>query len=420
MRLLYRKRFLYRLHHLTSLGHITILITFLQLSSELTHWDSYILKGMLRALNGTGEGLGITCILPFLSDPLIELISKLMLPVIMITIVGLSVGLAELLSRILFKNEDEKTVRSEDEAADVDASDVLLLKKTGIDHVGRYPATALFTSVSISVIRFFYFGTALAAHEYIFSSLQPHTETKYVKNQPWMRYNDAFVLIGVSIPAIFVYDFVLPILFLFLCWKLRRYLKDERVQRFMGSLFENFSQKCFWWEIVNILRKLWIALILQGIAATNSTQSTLVVTLLVGTLVTQTVLMPWKRKSENLVDSISAALLLGSLHAVSSGSYSSSKTMAYLIGVLNAVFFFGVVGIIVFETIFGKTAYQKRESADYDYEYESTFADLGFMLINPQKDGNATQGDDFSAMKSGLFTAPHTSCSVTNSEDDSM
>ena len=408
------KRFFYRLHHLTSLGHITILITFLQLSSELTHWDTRILKGFLQALNGTGESLGITCLLPFLSHPLANLIATLMLPVLVITIVGISIGLAELISWLLFKQDEETSLDSDD------TSDVVLLKRTVTHRSGRYPATALFTSVSISVIRFFYFGTALAAHKYIFSSAQPYTGINYVKNQPWMRYSDAFVLIGVSIPAIVIYDFVLPLLFVLLCWKLRRYLKDERVQRFMGSLFENFSQKCFWWEIVNILRKLWIALILQGFSASNPIQSTLVVSMLAGTVLIQSLLMPWKSKAENIIDSTSTILLLTSLHALSSGALTSSKAMFYIVSIINALFFFGVVSLIVFETIFGKTAYQQRQARDLDSDYESNYVDHGFFSLNTDVDGNTTQGEDFSIMKSGLFSAPPTSSSVANSEDESM
>ena len=50
------KRFFYRFLYLISLGHVSILITFLQLLIAFTEWDAYARLGFLGIINGGSEG----------------------------------------------------------------------------------------------------------------------------------------------------------------------------------------------------------------------------------------------------------------------------------------------------------------------------------------------------------------------------
>ena len=55
------KRLLYRLIHLTSLGNISILITFIQILSEITRQDIFgAVEALMGALNGRLEGYAST------------------------------------------------------------------------------------------------------------------------------------------------------------------------------------------------------------------------------------------------------------------------------------------------------------------------------------------------------------------------
>ena len=397
------KRIFYRAHYLTSLGNVTILITFIQLWSELTHWDSYVLKGLISVLNGSGEGLGIVCLLPFLSSPMLDLLAKLILPLLGIALVGTSILLAEVLTRISTSilRKKRNAISLTDARLD-DGWTSLLIDETS-EFYQPYPSVALFTSMSITVFRFFYFSSAIAAHTYFFYDVQRYTGKKFSRNQPWMEYRDATPLNAVSIPAVILFDFALPFCFLVLCWKVRRTFATQSVQIYFGSLFETFSRRCFWWEIVNILRKLVIALILQGLSPLSAIQSTLIFTVLLVIMMAQVAVSPWKRKTENFAETISMVLLIGSLHAARS-ELSDSRSMMYLIGALDAAFALGSIGIIAWHTITGRTDYQKQQDALKGSVFEKDTLLASHRSLNADSDGDETQGDDFSVLKSELFS----------------
>lgn len=398
------KRFFYRVHYLTSLGNVTILITFVQIVSELTHWDAYVLKGAIAILNGSTDGTAIICLLPFLSVPMLDLLAKLALPILLVGIIGVSVFLAEILTRLTNKVARKKkdALSLDDPTLDSPWTSLLIDEQSKLYQ--HYPALALFTSVSISIVRFFYFTTAMAAHEYIFSYRQPFTRTRYVKNQPWMRYKDASSLILTSIPAILTYDVLLPVLFLALCWKVRRTFMTSNVQIYFGSIFETFSRKCFWWEIVNIFRKLGITLLLQGLSPTSAVQATLIFTFLFIMIMAQILLMPWKRKTENIADTAATLLLIGSLQAARTEHLADYTPMMFLMAGMDALFALASIVVIGWETLTGLTDYHKRYERTVDSDTEQRAMIEAPHMMGSDIDGEETQGEDFSALKSGLFS----------------
>ena len=223
----------------------------------------------------------------------------------------------------------------------------------------KYPALALLTSLSITVIKFFYFGTALASHQYLFSSAQPGSGIYYSQHSPWMKYSEAWNLILTSIPSIIIFDIGLPVAFLVLCWKIRGRFNSPSIQIYFGSLFETYNPRCFWWEIVNTLKKLSIALSLRSFPDSDAAQAALVATILLGTLVIQTSINPWRRKSENIADVVSSVILCGALLATRPGQLKDLTNVIWYIFALSVLFILLSVALIAWHTIFDVTEYQR-------------------------------------------------------------
>lgn len=392
---IYKKVF-YRVIHLTSLGQVSILITFLQLLVEFTRWDAYASVQFVRLINGNFEaGLGLVCLFPFLADPLASLFVQLSVPFAAVALILLCIGISELLSiawdKFRAKQKAAEFFSAEDDSYDAFSS----ANASFIDLSGQkkiyvhYPALALLTSVSITAVRFFYFGTAITAHKYLFWSSQPHTGIKYVQSSPWMLYSDAYRLIGASIPAILIFDFFIPAAFAYICWRYRSKFDTPEVQIYFGSLFMSYRRKCYWWEIVNTIRKLSIALVLQAFSSSNAIQSALVVTILAGVHLVQASLSPWKRKSENFSDLVSTVILIGALLSTRPGQLTHTVDIIYYIAALATVFVLGSIGVIFFQTFTEQTDYEKR--------LESHFAKMKTMGVdNTINDGmnSESAGDE--------------------------
>lgn len=394
------RRFLYRIVYLTTLGNVSILITHIQLLVEFTHFDA-LLFSLVRSLNGSLDGFGLQCAFPFLSNPMAFLIVKLSVPFVAISVIVISVGLAELLSRVWAAYRVRKLRRSISSASrgsqhshitrdiditagfqvneEEDPETQFLLRQnessgdlpdrfdslSSISHVSprqriQYPAMALATSLSIQALKFFYFGTALSAHEYLFWRIQSHTSIAYVLNHPWMSYAQAFPLIMVSLPAILMFDILLPVGFLFLCYRFRKSFKSPDVAIYFGSLFETFANKRFYWGMNDILRKLGIALVLRSIASPNAFTDSTVLTILVATLFGQILLQPWKRKVENAFDSLSSLLLILSVSFPMNFRQPYYHETSVILDSFQLLFVLASLVVIVWQTLTGRTEYEKR------------------------------------------------------------
>lgn len=302
------------------------------------------------------NSVGLRCLFPLLADPLWNLLSRLSAPFLTIIVVAVSVGIGGRIANFLDSREKAQ------DHLDLDTSPILGVGKPREVDV-EYPAFALMTSVSISVLKFFYFGTALSAHEYLFFSKQASTGILYAQNKPWMTFSKARPLIWASIPAILIFDFGIPLLFIIVTHRVRSRITWSSVRIYYGSLFESFRPKCFWWEIVNTLKKLSIALVLKALPSSDAVQSALVITILAVALLTQQRLNPWRRKTENVADGISSLLLVGALLYTRPLQISHSTGVVwYLIG-LSGIFILANLGIIIFETVTGKTEYERSLEA---------------------------------------------------------
>ena len=281
------------------------------------------------------------------------LLSQLSIPFLALTVLAITIIIGRILARILDARRKKKS------SSFVDSSDDASLLRSEQIEV-HYPSFALFTSLSITIVKFFYFGTALASHQYLFPVTQQVTGIKYSQHSPWMRYSEALPLILASIPSILIFDFGLPVAFMVLCWKVRKRFGEPSVQIYFGTLFETYNPRCFWWEIVNILKKLTVALALRSFPDDNALQSTLVASILLITLVAQTTSNPWRRRTENIADGISTAILCGALIWTRPTQLQGAHHVMWYILALSILFTLGSIGVIAWQTIAGITDYQRR------------------------------------------------------------
>lgn len=350
------KKIFHRLLFMVRLGNLPILVTFIQMLLEFTEWDAYAQVGILNLVKGDAEGIGLRCFFPFLADPMASLLLQLGLPYFMLAIFAASIGIASLVMRIQESRELAASVEDSSESASGPLLGVYQVPVKKFD----YPALALFTSVSISVIKFFYFGTALAAHQYIFSDIQASSGIKYVQNHPWMTFASAKSLIAASIPSILVFDLILPVAFIYTSWRFRNTFNSYTVSQYVGTIFETFNVKCYWWEIVNTLRKLAVAFVMQALPSSDALQSALVCSIIAGTLMLQVTLNPWRRKTENFSDSLSSVLLVAALLATRPGEVTHMTQVRYCILALSFAFITLSVGFLVYHTVMSPADYELR------------------------------------------------------------
>ena len=289
---------------------------------------------------------------PFLSDPMWALVTQLSLPIVAIALVASCIGISGLIVSIIDARKPKHSSSGD--------FDTPLLRGGDYEVPAHYPTLALISSTSISILRFLYFGTALASHEYLFSSKQTLTGHVYIQSQPWMLRSDSWSLIGVSIPSILIFDLILPVVFLVICWRFRTRFALHRYQIYFGSLFESFNPDRFWWEIVNTIRKLSIAFALRALSPTDAAQSALVVTVLAIVMVAQVRLNPWRRSIENFSDTISSVILIGALVYTRPGNYAHANEVVWYLFGASVVFVLCNVAIIVWKTVFGTTEYDRH------------------------------------------------------------
>ena len=350
------KRTFHRVMYLKTLGNLPIMITFLQTLIAFTGWDASARLEFLNLLNGKSDGLGLRCLFPFLSDPLWSQIAELSVPFVLCCIVAISVLIGGFAAKFKFNSSKASKSRLN---SDFSGDELDKLMTTNDEILIEYPTMALLSSLVITVIKFFYFGTALAAHQYLFSSRQSYTGVKYIQYNPWMRSSEATTLIMASIPAILIFDLIIPLSFIFICWRVRNTFHLPSVRIYYGSIFETYRDRCFWWEIVNTLKKLAIAFVLKALPPTDALQSALIVSIISGVLLIQVTIRPWKREIENFFDTASALLLIGALLATRPSTFAHLLGVVWYMWALSVLFVVASVGILIWQTVTGKTECEK-------------------------------------------------------------
>jgi Leucine-rich repeat (LRR) protein len=235
-----------------------------------------------------------------------------------------------------------------------------------------YSAFALLSSVTIMVLRFFYFSVAIASTEYFFNAVQDCTGISYIQSHPWMHYEDAKNLRSMSIPFLVLFVVGLPACFAFVLFWFWRRLSSTLVDHYIGGLISRYKQKFCWWELVLVARKLGVALVSRGVDEQDALFSGALFLILTSHLLLQVIFKPWKRKCENTLEIISSILLILSLAAVQGGidgRYHSS-TWQVTVLVLVIIFALSCISFIIYLAINEKTDYQRLWERDYNLETE--------------------------------------------------
>jgi hypothetical protein len=400
------KQFLGRGSLLIELGFVPIVVNFIQISAELTRWDILASKSIASVFNGDFSGFGIICLFPFLSNPRSMLIVQLLIPIVVALIFTISIGIAHVLHKIIKSrrsvlldhddgystmildsepDEHERLIESGSGIEDFDSqqssmklnglnsqrtdhdehSTKLHILNGGQDLVSDYPTRALLSSTMISISTFFYFSTALNATKYFFHFDQPHTTHQYVLSVPWMRFDDASSLRSISIPIIVLFVGGLPVCYLCILLAVRKKISSSTTSLYFGSIIDRFKQKIFWWELVNIGKKLLVALFLRSFTIADAWQTGSIVIVLSITLIAQIALRPWKRDPENLLDSLSGVLLIINVLVNPIANMLHSYQLTFVVLALDAMFILLVVSLIIFHALTGTTEYEKRQNPLY-------------------------------------------------------
>jgi hypothetical protein len=234
----------------------------------------------------------------------------------------------------------------------------------------------------LTVLQFFFFGTSLTATEYFFPDIQAHTGIKYVQAHPWMLYADASTLRAISVPWLVLIVTGLPLGFFVFAWQVRHKIASPKVRAYVGSLFSRYQVKLFWWEAVNLVKKLVIALLIRGIAPSNRLQAILISLAIGFPMVVQTALRPWKRFLENAMDPAGGVLLILSLSAISGSSHA-----AYiLVLTLDAIYVAALLILIVY--------YFFTEKTEYQLIWEAAYGNSESMDVGPMQDGVVSSSEN--------------------------
>jgi hypothetical protein len=193
----------------------------------------------------------------------------------------------------------------------------------------------------------------IGCKEYFFASVQVHSGLKYVQAHPWMLYDDARSLRGLSIPWLVMIVIGLPLDFIVFAWHVRHKSSSPVVTLYVGSLFQRYRQSVFWWEIVNVVKKLTIALLIRGISASNLLQVALITLAICVPLAIQASVRPWRRYWENVADLVGSVLLVSSL-----GASTRSLPVFYMVLSLDAIYVVTLLSMILWHLVTSKTEYQ--------------------------------------------------------------
>ena len=158
-----------------------------------------------------------------------------------------------------------------------------------------------------------------------------------------------------SIPAILIFDIIIPLSFIFICWRVRNTLHLPFVRIYYGSK----SRSLLLVGDCQHPQKFSIAFVLKALPATDALQSALIVSIISGMLLIQLTIRPWKRQVEKNFDSASVLLLIGALLATRPNNLTHLLGVAWYMWVLSVMFVIASVGILIWQTMTGKTEYEK-------------------------------------------------------------
>jgi Leucine-rich repeat (LRR) protein len=417
------KRASYRVLRFLDFAFVPILVTFLQLLSELTHWDSQFVIWMYRItklFNGDAVGFGIWCLNPDFSHPQRALIGRQLLPIVVSIILMASIATAAIIYRLInakkqndycflfglfsrakqdhssknLHSHSHHSVQTDDDEegaerkiqpprmGEDDSNDDALAYGFDFMHSSdseplmngygdletrsnAYPAAALISSTVISVFQFFYFSSAMAAADAFFSTQQSHTKDWYMKSQPWMRFDEARMLRMASIVFVILVVVGFPVLCLSIILYFRARIYDPKINIYFGSLVTRYRPGFVWWEFVRLAEKLLIAIIIRSLGSSNPHLAGTLALIIVAFTALQLITRPWRKGLENSADTTSSVLLLACLVTSQYGA-STSMGIAWASMGMDLTFIVASLAVAMYLALTEETSYHIKFNAKVD------------------------------------------------------
>lgn len=342
-----------RLKLAASHGLLKILVSFIQFSLELIHWDIALSVGVLGVVNSDPSGIGLECAFRKLASPSASFLLKTLLPFAVVLGLWCLIGLAWLLSRYIINmrtNNESEEVHDKDENfesdLDFDHSHLAPDSKGDLTRSAR-SASSLGTSATLSVVSLFYFGFSISVISVFIPEKQPGTSKYFMLSHPFLEWSDPSLsplrILG-GILLIFVV--AIPFLKIALLVIFRHKMQEEKVFSYISSLYRPFKANRYWWDLVLTARKFCIAAVLASIDSESPFKPWAVTLTITIFSVLQAYFNPWKRDIENHFENISSAVLIISyLSTWNHGLEGSGSRQLVMVGRIFAICF--VVALVI-------------------------------------------------------------------------
>lgn len=356
------------LHFAASHGIPKTLLNFIQFAAALIDWNSAFDAYFLKLSNLDASGFGIQCVFREFTEPLAQLLLKVCVPLGLLVLVWLCIAFAWVLFQIslLVSKRKLKDIISDEKEEEGYLLGINGGNEAKIDEQKTISATKqhlrLGVSLSVSLLNFVYFGVSMALVSSFFSDHQSHTSNYYMRNFPYIGWNDkraqqVRVVAGVFffiVPTVPIAMFVLLVL-------LRSKLQDSRVKSLVGSLYEGYRPSLFWWELINLARKFSVAFV-SSLSFKLALRNWLLVTVFASVLALQLLWQPWRRRLENVGDQVASIILIVCIVANMKNAVgvTGGPTLLIIARILIVVFIVGAAIVWIWSVITEIKAFRNK------------------------------------------------------------
>jgi len=128
--------------------------------------------------------------------------------------------------------------------------------------------------------------------------------------------------VWVATVAIFVYPVGIPVFFGYLIWSHRFRLNEVAVRARLGFLYDAYERDCWWWEIIDMLHKLFMSLLAF---LPYEYQMPVAMIILASYAISMLVLQPWFRKGDDRLALLAQAEMM--MFAMSGNIFNKGKEL---------------------------------------------------------------------------------------------
>lgn len=233
----------------------------------------------------------------------------------------------------------------------------------------HHPSTLLEKIIGVTLFLLYasYFELTTAT----LTLFQPCDAQNYMIAYPWIKCHtyDHQYLVLMILGGIFATLYVLgiPLLFGWLLYRYRRVIhspEHEKVEHWLGFLYECYRRKVYWFELVWILRRLLLAASISVLSRYTALSSASVLAILLISVIIQVKAKPFRDSKENTLELLSLVTLIFGFsigQVMPSSSWQSVLLQVIFLscfGVLALVY----LGLLVFSSLLWRQTWQKVKS----------------------------------------------------------